>query len=252
MLQLIQRKMFSPIITNFNKLFFSILFITFFIPTFAQDKNFTDEQGRKQGFWSKNYENGKKRFEGNFHNNQPAGLFKYWHENGNLKAEMTYFNEGHQCKVSLYNANGKHVADGFYFDQVKDSLWRYFDDNTGIRVSEEFYRKDIPHGKWIIFYSDGKTPSEIINYEKGKKEGEQFTYFENGNLKQKWTCKKSVVVGEIVYYHPNGKVRGEGQYDNGEQVGVWTYYDENGKITVKDYYENGKLIETEDFENKEE
>lgn len=244
-------KMFSQSYSLFNTLFFSILFVSFLTPCISQEKNFTDEQGKKQGFWSKNFENGKTRYEGNFKDNLPTGLFKYWHENGNLKVEMNYFNEN-QCQVSLYNVDGKHIADGFYYNQVKDSLWRYFDDNTGNRVSEEFYRKDIPYKQWIVFYSDGKTPSEIYNYDKGKKEGLQTTFFENGQKKEQWTCQKSVITGDVTYYHPNGKVRCNGQYENDVPVGIWTYFDEDGKITVKDHYENGKVIQTEDFEEKTE
>lgn len=238
--------MFSPNVIKTNRLFIIILFTSILFPCFSQNKNITDEQGRKQGFWSKNYENGKTRFEGNFKDNAPIGLFKFWHNNGNLKAEMDYFNEK-QCQVSLYSIEGKHIADGFYFDQVKDSLWRYYEENNGYRVAEEFYRKDIPYKQWIVFYSDGKTPSEVYNYDKGKKEGVQTTYFENGQIKEQWNCHQSIINGAIVFYHPNGKTRCNGEYKNDLPFGIWTYYDENGKITVKDHYKDGKVVETEDF-----
>ncbi|MCB0756798.1 MAG: toxin-antitoxin system YwqK family antitoxin, partial [Flavobacteriales bacterium] len=53
----------------------SILFLLAMGSALAQDLNRKDENGLKQGNWKKLYKNGKTRYEGQFKNDKPVGLF---------------------------------------------------------------------------------------------------------------------------------------------------------------------------------
>lgn len=101
----------------------------------------------------------------------------------------------------------------------------------------------------------------VTNYENGRLKGEQYFYFENGNLSHyvvygkdttegEWglltvddslntTGKpkyreiidcEGVLNGEEVYYYENGKIRWKGTNLNGKRDGKWYYYDPNGAV----------------------
>ena len=56
-----------------SKLFILVFCIPLF--TFSQSTNDLDNQGNKQGIWSKSYTNGSIRYRGQFKDNIPYGIF---------------------------------------------------------------------------------------------------------------------------------------------------------------------------------
>ena len=63
-----------------------IVFLNVFLSV-AQNK--TDEKGWKQGYWKKIDPTTKKIiYEGNFKDNLPQGLFKYYYPNDSIKSKM--------------------------------------------------------------------------------------------------------------------------------------------------------------------
>ena len=64
------------------------------VPAFAQDYNQTDSKGRRQGVWMDFYPNGQKRYEGQFKNGKCTGTFRYYDEQGNLKATNEFDKSG--------------------------------------------------------------------------------------------------------------------------------------------------------------
>ena len=56
----------------------------------GQEINRTDSKGRRQGAWTDFYPNGQKRYEGQFKNDVCVGEFKYYDEQGQLKATNTF------------------------------------------------------------------------------------------------------------------------------------------------------------------
>ena len=52
--------------------------------------NVTDEDGLKQGKWTKVYPNGTMAYEVYFENDKPVGEYKRYHENGKLSSVLTY------------------------------------------------------------------------------------------------------------------------------------------------------------------
>ena len=64
-----------------------IIFLLFaFLPflAFSQNINTVDVKGKKQGQWIKNYKNKKIRYSGQFNEDIPQGIFKYYYKSGEL------------------------------------------------------------------------------------------------------------------------------------------------------------------------
>lgn len=211
--------------------------------------NVTDANGKKQGKWKKKDETGG--YEGQFKDDVPVGMFKYFYPKGELKATMNYYNNGKKAAAHMFYRNGKHKAIGIYTEQKKDSLWRYFDTEENL-VSEEFYKKGTVNGLSKSYYGSGQLLEEL-NYKDGVKDGKWNQYFENGQLSQEATYVNGKVEGDFKIFREDGKVAVEGQYSNDLKAGNWFFYDTYGTIkkvvTFKDGFKfrekimNGEKLE---------
>lgn len=211
------------------------------VPIFAQ-VNETDEHGRKQGQWIKQYPNGKIRYKGNFLNDKPVGTFQYFNEQGKLTAENTFYANGLKAKGVLYNEHGKRIAEGIYIDQKKDSVWNYFKYDT-LLIAKETYKNGKPHGTWFTWYENGK-PAEEVSFIEGVQTGPYKQYFENGNLKIETTYLNGAIDGSYVQYHSDGKKLVEGVYKKDLKSGEWKSYNTEGKIEfLETYGDKGERIE---------
>ena len=114
--------------------------------------NQTDTQGLKQGVWKKTYPNGAVRYRGAFANDIPVGVFRYFGENGVLKATVTHTGDGVHAATTIFDESGKLQATGFYVNQKKDSLWTIFD-QLGRTVALERYADGDAHGRGFKHHS---------------------------------------------------------------------------------------------------
>ena len=130
-------------------------------PVFLFSQNIVDSNGKKQGFWNKYHLNGKLKYSGEFKNNFPVGIFKYYDNNENLKADLIYFNNGKSASAKLYYSNGKLSAVGLYSSEKKDSLWKYYNEEEKL-VAEEYYSSGKLNGKSISYYLNGNILEIII------------------------------------------------------------------------------------------
>ena len=156
-----------------------IFFLLISIFSFAQ--NSTDELGRKQGKWSQKYDNGGLRYDGNFVDDKPTGIFLYYTKSGLLKANLEYFNEGESASARLYHSNRKVKAVGLYQNEQKEQLWKYYDFRENL-IREENYKNGKLEGQTTLYYTDGNV-LEKSNYVADKKEGKSTQYYRNGQLK---------------------------------------------------------------------
>ena len=112
----------------------------FFIPFlgFSQPFNVIDDNGQKQGKWIKNYENGLKRYTGQFKNDIPYGLFHYYYESGELRIEKKYFHQGQAAATHFFYKNGTLKSAGIYVNELKDSTWNYYDQDSILIMTEQY------------------------------------------------------------------------------------------------------------------
>lgn len=213
----------------------------------AQDLNTTDEQGRKQGDWKKLHDNGRVRYEGQFKNDDPVGLFKYYYPDGKLQATHNHLGDG-EVAAHMYHPNGKIKAKGLYVEMKKDSLWQFFN-NDEILILEEHYRSDTLNGAQRTYYPNGQLGEEM-HYRNGLKHGAWKKFYMDGKRWLESSYEDGDLHGAFLTWLETGKPHMKGEYDHGLRIGVWWIYDDSGIVRTQDVYENG-VLKYQKYENGE-
>jgi len=208
----------------------------------AQEQlNQTDSRGRKQGEWKGTFPNGKTRYTGQFHNDIPQGEFRYYFLSGELRSVNVFSQNGKVAHNRTYFENNFLMAEGKYFNQKKDSTWRFYSDIDGNLLSEEDYMNDLRHGAIKNYYPDNGKLLEVIHYTEGKKNGSWQKYFEEGGLIVEGSYLDDLLDGPIQFFYASGVTQIKGQYINGMKNGKWMYFTEEGKLDYEENYEMGVL-----------
>lgn len=129
--------------------------------------------------------------------------------------------------------------------------------------SYEQYKNGLLDGETAYFSKDKEIKLLSEMYSKGKLNGPQKTYYENGKLKSIVYYKNDRVDGIVEYdksgkllhksifengsgdwklYWSNGKVSEEGKYVSGRKDGIWKRYREDGSLDTILKYDNGRLL----------
>jgi antitoxin component YwqK of YwqJK toxin-antitoxin module len=155
--------------------------------------NQIDEYGLKQGLWITYSTDTSYIIEqGKFLNNKKQGIWKAYFPNGILKSEITFIKDEPNGMVNLYHKNGK----------IKESgIWQ----------------KDHWVGDYKYFYKTGVLSYKWHYNKKGKREGEQ------------------------KYFHENGKIMYQGAWKDGKAEGTLKVYNNNGELTQEKMYNDGKI-----------
>jgi antitoxin component YwqK of YwqJK toxin-antitoxin module len=212
---------------------------------FAQSNiNQLDSKGLKQGEWVKtDPKTNLAVYKGQFKDNKPIGVFKYFYENTDLiKSEIKFKNDCKTAYAEVYYISGKIQAKGKYIDEKKDSVWTFYSE-FGEILSKENYKNGLKEGKSFIYYPNGQLLEEIY-FKNNLKEGVNKQFYESKQLKYESNYKNGKLVGKNTYYYPNGMVASVGMYNQlGNKNGVWISKDKDGKVTEKEVYDNGKLLQ---------
>jgi len=80
-----------------------------------------------------------------------------------------------------------------------------------------------------VYYDNGAVEHEFYFNEKGKQDGKQLNFYENGNI-------------AIIGHYTDGKCDSSGEYFEGGNIMGISYYNKNYKYdSCKGFYENGKI-----------
>lgn len=210
------------------------------MPTFAQEYNRTDSKGRRQGVWMDFYANGQKRYEGEFKNGKAKGEFRYYDEQGNLKATNTFDKSGEKALNKTYAPNGRMVATGYYVNQKKEGEWKYYDKDSGqLLLAEE--NKDGKVEGWSRLYNPSNgVLAEETQYVNGVPEGVCRKYSDTGVIIMECQYRSGLLEGPAKTYYPNTALKEEGQYAKGEKAGQWKTYNEEGDLISVDSYDEAQ------------
>ena len=216
----------------------------------AQEKiNQTDSQGRKHGVWKKYYENEQLRYEGRFEHGVEVDTFKFYFEDGNLRAKNFFRGKGVVYSWQ-YGGESQLAAEGLYIGTRRDSTWTFYDIDANV-LSRESYKNDLKDGESVTYFDNGKK-AEILHYQKGKRQGEWRQNYESGKPKAKGVYVNDMLEGEVTYFHPNGKPRMKGHFRKGKMHGIWYYFDEFMQVEKKEEWRYGLLVEDEEEKKEEE
>jgi antitoxin component YwqK of YwqJK toxin-antitoxin module len=211
--------------------------------------NQTDANNLKQGYWKKNYPNGKLMYKGFFKDNKPMGKMCRYFESGRLKAELYYDNKGEYSQARLLYENSELAAVGKYFNTLKDSIWVYYSYYDKSITAREAYMKGARHGMMIHYYNNGDL-SEKMEWKNDKKSGTWEQYYKGNTLKLKTSYIDNKLQGAFLVNYEDGKPYVKGEYLNDMRNGKWTFYNEDGTIQKELIYMLGKTA-NEDKLDKE-
>lgn len=208
---------------------------------FSQEVNQIDDKGEKQGVWKKYHKNGGLRYVGEFKDDQPIGVFKYYYDTGKFQSNVTYF--GKVSYANFYYPSGAVKATGKYISQKKDSVWTYYD-LKGYRKSTEYYKLGSREKVWYVYYTNGNVAEEK-EYIKDFENGIWNTYFEDGTFKMKAIYVNGALEGKAYYYDSNGKKKILGHFHNGHRHGRWITFNPDGSALKSEEYDMGKMTKGE-------
>lgn len=224
-------------------------YIFFFLVAFG----FSFSQSPKNGYVKKTDDKTNKLiYEGEFKNDKPVGKFKYYYPNDSLRAIMNFKEGGKIAYSKLFHATtGKCMAEGKYINEIKDSVWIYYDE-TGLLISKDVYVMGKRNGKCTIYLPNGKVAEERY-YKMDVEDGPFKEYFDGKTVKAEGNYINGKKEGKVSYFFPNGIAAASGFFKNGVKNGPWIYREKDGKIKDKELYKEGSLAskkETEAFFDK--
>lgn len=220
-----------------KRYFLVIAALMMLLPTFAQENNRTDSKGRRQGIWMDFYPNGQMRYEGEFKNDKAKGEFRYYDEQGNLKATNTFDKSGEKALNKTYAPNGRLVATGYYVNQKKDGEWKYYDKETGQLLLSEENKNGVVDGWSRLYNPDNGVLAEETRYVNGEPEGACHKYSNTGVLIMECQYRNGLLDGPAKTYYPSSALKEEGRYAKGEKVGQWKTYNEEGDLISSDSFD---------------
>ncbi len=109
--------------------------------------------------------------------------------------------------------------------------------------------KDLRHGSWKEWYSNGKPLQEGF-YQNDKKSGTFIFWHENGQIAVTGEYKDDVPQGLWVWYHPNGLKSAIGKYQEGTYIGEWRWWSEDGRLTKRKSYTGTEGISSQPQEQE--
>jgi antitoxin component YwqK of YwqJK toxin-antitoxin module len=201
--------------------------------------NYTDQEGKKQGYWEKRYPDGNIQYHGTFVDGRPSGKLVRYFPNGNIMAVMDFHPGGLKADSELYYEEGGLAATGTYVNEQKDSVWKYYSYYEKHLTSIETWNKGIRDGLFAVYYPNGQIAESFL-YENGSRTGPWRQYYENGKIKVEAEFKDDQRHGEFIYYSPDGRPEISGQYLSNQMHGEWLFYDKAGKPVSQLTYNHGR------------
>jgi antitoxin component YwqK of YwqJK toxin-antitoxin module len=205
----------------------------------VEAQNVIDNNGKKQGVWSKSYPNGKVKYKGEFKDDKEIGKFLYYSKDGKLSQIIEYSENSDLSKAKFLYKDGKVMSEGMYKNKKKEGAWSYYNEK-GKKIQEEFFVAGIKNGKETNWDRNGKVTNTTM-YKDGVKEGE---FYQNLYADGYYICNysKDKRNGAFTFYFASSKKQCEGQYVNDKKVGEWIYTNENGDVIKIQKWENDKLV----------
>jgi antitoxin component YwqK of YwqJK toxin-antitoxin module len=225
------------------------IFLLLLLPLVTQGQetlNLTDSSGKKQGHWEKHYPNGKLMYEGYFKNDKPAGQWKRWQDNGELKAVLDHGNTGDTINARLYGSGNVLIAEGKYLVEHKEGIWKYY--ANGIKIAEENFENGMKNGLCRKFYATGEL-LESSEWVKDKLQGAYRAFFPGGKPYLQCKYENNARNGICMSYYASGIVEIESHYINNLPDGSWKYFDKDGNMKYLLLYSRGDLQNPEVLRN---
>ena len=172
------------------------------------EKNATDEQGNRQGYWIvKGYMVNDINFgpnttveEGNYIDNKKEGLWKRFYPSGKLRSEITYNNNRPFGPYVIYYENERIEEKGIWHRNKNIGDFNRFYENGQAQQSFFFADNGKRNGVQKYFHDNGQLELEV-NIINGKEDGIMRRYNLDGSLREETSLKDGILeAGSIKTY----------------------------------------------------
>jgi len=228
----------------------SVLLFLFSSYLYAQNKK--DEQGRKQGDWSKYYPNGTSLlYKGQFKDDLPIGEFRYYFESGKIKS-IVHYETKERSYAWFYFENEQLMCEGQYLNQKKDSIWKNYN-AEGYLLSMEYFELNRLNGERRVYYIQNQVETgeikcaSIETYKDSILEGPYSQYLSSGVKVQEGNYLDGTKNGVWKSYYPSGSLETIIKYRKGKAYGYSYAYDEEGSEIYRVYWLDGEKLSKEDL-----
>ncbi len=231
-----------------ERLLFFLLFCAVSYWSHSQEVvNQTDTKGMRQGKWVGKYPGGSPKYEGYFIQNKPVGEWKRYHENGKIKALMTYRPNSERVFATLFDEDGKLYAKGVFEGALRDSTWNFY--GGELLVSIENYNFGKREGKAIGYDQNGKKIWER-EWKNDLLDGNELQYDPSGIKRKEIFYKEGKKSGPALFYDENGVITIEGSYQDDLSDGTWKFFGKDGKLQYQIKYDKGEIVNKGAMEDK--
>lgn len=185
----------------------------------------------KQGLYQDFYDDAKTKLmnQGCYINNEKAGRWLMYYEDGSVSGEEHYVNNKTNGIYRQWSRDGNLQLEEEYKEGVLDGYSRYFTEKGTIQ-KEGPRKNSLAEGHWKFYDSNGNLEREG-EMSQNMKTGVWKLYKPNGIVTAEVTYVKDVLEGKATEYYDTGEKKSEGQYGNGGQTtGTWTYYKLDGTV----------------------
>jgi antitoxin component YwqK of YwqJK toxin-antitoxin module len=159
--------------------------------------------------------------------------------NNRIYTEQGYSNGVKHGKYQENTEKGTFVASETWANGKKNGPFQYADEKTGIVVVTGEFFEDSLHNAVKGFYMNGVT-QYVKHYNRGVRNGEVISYFDNGKTEQIATFVNDVPHGPVIAFYPDSVLRYIKEYNMGVPNGRIYHFHRNGCAASEDYYKNGE------------
>ncbi|MGE0567920.1 MAG: toxin-antitoxin system YwqK family antitoxin [Bacteroidia bacterium] len=199
-------------------------------------KGAVDKDRNKIGEWVEYHNSGEFKAKGVYVNDKPTGVWKFFYPSGKLEQTGQYDKAGREQKTWIwYYESGKVMREENYYNGKREGLMVDYTENGDVFIK----------GNWFDDKKEGIWYYENDNYfEKGKFVSGQLDSLWRGFYKpekSKFFIGKfeyGVAEGHHTFYYRNGVKMVEGDYQGGLKQGDWKFYDETGLNYLSIHYKD--------------
>ncbi len=214
-----------------RSIFLYCVFVILAISCYGQEFNAFDAEGKRHGRWQKKYENSDQiRYEGTFEHGKEVGEFKFYKPTSGSSptAVKTFSKTNDSVKVRYFTKKGKVISEGAMINKDRVGKWTYYHNGSDKIMMTEQYTSGKLNGEQLTYFENGQL-TEKISYVEGKRTGKRTMYSESGVVLKEFIYENDKLHGLTKYYDTDGTLIIEGNYKKDRKDGIWKYY-KNGKL----------------------
>ena len=114
------------------------------------------QDNKKDGLWRAYHQNGQLKSEGKYTAGLKEGLHKEWEENGILSVEGYYANGKANGLMKWYHEKGHLAGEGKMIDDIRVGPWKICDIEENGFCIEAYFENGKRHGSWKIYHEHAR------------------------------------------------------------------------------------------------